>query len=148
MEIRIENYLDEDEIKQIVKEELRDEIRKEIKDIGVSTIISNIGYHHVFEIMNKEIDGYEEQVKEQVKKIIEGLTSYSVFRKKDLYEHEDSLGQKYLEKSIEENKDIINNKVVQILNELGKDDISFEIMTIIEDKLNNLFLERKRDGED
>lgn len=68
MEIRIENYLDEDEIKQIVKEELRDEIREKIKDIGVSTIISNIGYHHVFEIMNKEIDGYEEQVKEQVKK--------------------------------------------------------------------------------
>lgn len=145
MEIRIENYLDEDEIKQIVKEELRNEIREKIKDIGISTIISNIGYHHVFEIMNKEIDGYEEQVKEQVKKIIEGLTSYSVFRKKDLFEHEDSLGQKYLEKSIEENKDIINNKVIQILNELSKDDISFEIGTIIEDKLNNLFCKNHKE---
>lgn len=145
MEIRIENYLDEDEIKQIVKEELRDEIKKEIRNNGVDRVISNIGYYHVFEIMNKEIDGYEEQVKKQVKKVIEGLTSYSVFRKKDLYNHEDSLGQKYLEKSIEENKNIINNKVVQILNELGENDISFEIITIIEDKLNNLFCKNHKE---
>ena len=145
MEIRIENYLDEDEIKQIVKEELRDEIKKEIRNNGVDRVISNIGYHHVFEIMNKEIDGYEEQVKKQVKKVIEGLTSYSVFRKKDLYDHEDSLGQKYLEKSIEENKNIINNKVVQILNELGENDISFEIIAIIEDKLNNLFCKNHKE---
>lgn len=140
MNINIEDYLSDDEIKEIVKEELREKIKSNIEKNGVIRFISNIGYHNVFEIINKEIPEYENLVKEKTKEVIEGLTSFSVFRKADLVEREDSLGQKYLEKAIEDNKDIINNKVIEILNQLGKQDIFYEISSIIEDKINEMFI--------
>ena len=68
-----------------------------------------------------------------------------MFRKADLVEREDSLGQKYLEKAIEDNKDIINNKVIEIFNQLGKQDIAYEISSIIEEKLENMFISKSEE---
>lgn len=145
MNINIEDYLSDYEIKEIVKEELREKIKSNIERNGVSRFISNIGYHNVLEIINKEIPEYENLVKEKTKEVIEGLTSFSVFRKADLVEREDSLGQKYLEKAIEDNKDIINNKVIEIFNQLGKQDIAYEISSIIEEKLENMFISKSEE---
>ena len=142
MNINIEDYLTEEEIKEIVKEEFRDKIKESLRRNGVTTWIANMGYKNVLEIINTEIPEYETLVKEKTKEVIEGLSSYSVFRKADLVDREDSLGQKYLEKSVEENKEIINNKVIKIFNELGKQDISYEISNIIEEKIENMFTKK------
>lgn len=148
MNIELENYLSDEEIQNIVKEEFREAIRKNIQICGVSTWISNIGYKNVFEIINSEIPDYENQVKEKVKEVIEHLTDYSVFRKKDFVDREDSLGQKYLEQSIENNKDIIEEKVIEIFKELGKQDIASEITSIIEEKMDKIFTDQKVGGEE
>lgn len=129
-----------EEIKDIIKEEFRNEVQRNIQKNGISTLIANIGYKNVFNIINNEIPKYENQVKEKTKEVIENLSSYCVFRKKDLIDQEDSLGQKYLEEAIRDNKNIINKKVVDIFNELGKQDISYEISSIIEDKINEMFI--------
>lgn len=139
MEINIENYLSDIEIKNIIIEEFREEIQKSIRRTGVSRFIANLAYQNVFEEINKEAPNFENEIKEKTKEVIENLTSYSVFRKKDLVDNEDSLAQKYLEQSVENNKDIIENKVKDILNNLSKTDISYEISSIIEDKIENLF---------
>ena len=139
MEIDIENYLSDTEIKNIIIEEFRGEIQKSIRRNGVTTFIANLAYQNVFEEINKEASNFENEIKEKTKEVIENLTSYSVFRKKDLVDNEDSLAQKYLEQSVENNKDIIENKVKDILNDLSKTDISYEISSIIEDKIENLF---------
>lgn len=139
MEIKIENYLSDDEIKEIVKEELREEIKSSIKRNGATRFISNMGYGNVLEIINEEIPNYEQEIKEQVKKVIDNLSSFSVFRKADLIEREDSLGQKYLEEAVSNNKELINNKVIEIIEELDKQDIADEICSMLEDKVYNLF---------
>lgn len=139
MEIDIENYLSDTEIKDIIIEEFREEIQKSIRRNGVSRFIANLAYQNVFEEINKEAPKFENEIKEKTKEVIENLTSYSVFRKKDLVDNEDSLAQKYLEQSVENNKDIIENKVKDILNDLSKTDISYEISSIIEDKIESLF---------
>jgi hypothetical protein len=139
MSINIEDYLSDSEIKEMVKEELREQIKFSIKRSGVNTFISNIGYHNVFEIINEEIPNYEEMVKEKTKEVINQLTSFSVFRKADLVDREDSLGQKYLEEAVTNNKELINNKVIEIINALKKQDIADEICSILEDKIYNLF---------
>ena len=139
MEIDIENYLSDTEIKNIIIEEFREEIQKSIRRNGVIRFIANLAYQNVFEEINKEAPNFENEIKEKTKEVIENLTSYSVFRKKDLVDNEDSLAQKYLEQSVENNKDIIENKVKDILNDLSKTDISYEISSIIEDKIESLF---------
>ncbi len=140
MNIELTDYLSDEEIKDIIKEEFRNEVQKNIQKNGISTLIANIGYKNVFNIINNEIPKYENQVKEKTKEVIENLSSYCVFREKDFINKEDSLGQKYLEEAIEDNKTIINQKVVDIFNELGKQDISYEISSIIEDKINEMFI--------
>lgn len=140
MNIELTDYLSDKEIKDIIKEEFRNEVQRNIQKNGISTLIANIGYENVFNIINNEIPEYENQVKEKTKEVIENLSSYCVFRKKDLIDKEDSLGQKYLEEAIRDNKNIINKKVVDIFNELGKQNISYEISSIIEDKINEMFI--------
>lgn len=142
MYVNIEDYLTDEEIKEIIKEEFRDKVKETLRNNGTTRWVANIGYQNVFEIINKEMPEYENLVKEKTKEVIEGLTSYSVFRKKDLIDKEDSLGQKYLEKSVEDNKDIINNKVVEIFNELSKENIAYEITNIIEEKIEKMFIEK------
>lgn len=145
MNINIEDYLSDEEIKQIVTEEFREKVRESIRKNGVTTFIANIGYQNVFEIINNEIPEYENLVKDKTKEVIEGLSSYSVFRKKDLVDNEDSLGQKYLEKAVEDNKNIINDKVVEIFNRLGETDISYEISNIIEEKIEDMFCNNNKE---
>ena len=99
----------------------------------------------VFEIINTEIPEYESLVKEKTKEAIEGLTSYSVFRKKGLIDDEDSLGQKYLEQAVENNKEIINQKIINIFNELAEEDIFYEIENIISEKIENIFSKKKEE---
>lgn len=139
MEVRIEDYLSDNEIHNIVVEEFREKVQESLRRNGVTTFIANLGYQNVFEQINKEAPNFEEDIKIKTKEVIDNLSSYSVFRKKDLVDREDSLAQKYLEQAVESNKNIIEQKVIEILNELGKDDISYEISSIIEDKICNLF---------
>lgn len=147
MNINIEDYLSDEETKQIVTEEFREKVRESIRRNGVTTFIANIGYQNVFEIINNEIPEYENLVKNKTKEVIEGLTSYSVFRKADLVDREDSLGQKYLEKAVEDNKNIINNKVIEIFNKLSERDISYEISNIIEEKIEDMFCNKKEENK-
>lgn len=139
MEIKIEDYIERDEIKEIIKEELRESVKLSIKRNGVSTYIANIGYHNVFEIINNEIPGYEEMLKEKIKEIIGELSNFCVFRKADFVDREDSLGQKYLEQAVENNKNIINSRVIEIMQNLSKEDIAYEITEIIEEKIEKMF---------
>ena len=139
MEVRIEDYLSDNEIHNIVAEEFREKVQESLRRNGVTTFIANLGYQNVFEQINKEAPNFEEDIKIKTKEVIDNLSSYSVFRKKDLVDREDSLAQKYLEQAGESNKNLIEQKVIEILNKLGKDDISYEISSIIEDKICNLF---------
>lgn len=145
MNINIEDYLSDDEIKQIVKEEFRNKVQENLRRNGVKTWIANLGYQNVLEIINTEIPEYESLVKEKTKEAIEGLTSYSVFRKKGLIDDEDSLGQKYLEQAVENNKEIINQKIINIFNELAEEDIFYEIENIISEKIENIFSKKKEE---
>ena len=52
---------------------------------------------------------------------------------------EDGINEALNDVSVENNKDIIENKVKEILNNLSKTDISYEISSIIEDKIESLF---------
>lgn len=146
MEIKFEDYLSNDEIHRIVVEEFRDKIKESIRRNGVSRFIANLSYQNVFELINDEAPNFENEIKEKTKEVIENLSSFSVFRKKDLVDNEDSLAQKYLEESVTNNREIIENRVKDILSELSKEDIAYEINDVIENKISNLF--NKGDNND
>lgn len=139
MNINIEDYLSNDEMKSIVEEEFRNKIKSMFStEKEISRIITNLGYYNTFKIIEEEVPNFKNSIKEQTKKQCEKISSYCVFREKDSYSNE-SLGQKYLEEAVENNKEIINKKVVEIMNNLSKEDIAEEICSIVEDKICILF---------
>lgn len=139
MNINIEDYLSDDEIKSIIEEEFRNKIKSMFStEKEVTRIITNLGYYNTFKIIEEEVPNFKNSIKEQTKKQCEDISFYCVFREKDSF-NDESLGQKYLEEAVENNKEIINKKVVEIMNNLNQEDIASEICSILEDKIDNLF---------
>lgn len=138
MEVNIMDYLNGEEIKECIKEELKKQISNYIDKIGIDTFISNISYINVFKKIDEEIPDFEMQIKEKVKNIIENLSDYCVFKEKSVWEKE-SVGQKLLNNAVEENKNILNEKVIEIYKGLSKQDIATEICGILEEKIENMF---------
>lgn len=116
MDIKITDYLDEQEIKDIVSDEFRVQIRSHFKDEeNAKRLLSNLAYNIVIEEVNKIVPNYEEVLITKVAELI---------NKKDLTYHvfdfdtygsgkARSLGAKILEQTVRENTDLIKSKVVE-----------------------------------
>lgn len=107
MNVKIEDYVSWDEIKEICVTALRDVINKDSE-----RILSNLAYHVAFKIVDSAIG--EEQIvkiKESAIRVITGMTERTVFRRADHWEKQDSIAYCELQKACKENTDVINRKV-------------------------------------
>ena len=139
MEINIEDYLTNDEIRDIVIAETQLAVQRYFTAYNMEIILSNLSYeivaNMVDEQLKKENVNYAAYITKNVLKVIDGLTTFTVFRTKDGYScNEDSVGRQLLDKACINNKDIINNKVIEIINSVDLDDIRYEVAEIIAEK--------------
>ena len=105
--INIEDYLTEDQIKQIIVTELRIKIKKDAE-----RILNNCAFYVVFRAVDEALDGGAfNLIRDKAKDVIKNLGSFEVFRKKDAWGKEDSIAYKELQKAMEENKPLIHEKV-------------------------------------
>jgi hypothetical protein len=137
MYIKIEDHLSPQEIKEIVIDEARNRIRELFKDEkNTNRILSNISYEIVFDEVDKIIPNSKEVIKNQMVKILENPSSFTVFREKDEWRKE-SLATSFIHEAVKENKDLLKSKVKEtIINK----DYSKEIWNIFE-KLGENFLD-------
>lgn len=140
MNINIMDYLSNEEIKEICKDELRCNIRKIFSNEKETTrIITNLSYYELWKEIEKEVPNCKELIKEKTKEKLNEISSYDVLRKKGEFNSENSVAQDILENCVIENKNIIEDKVKEILNSLSKTDIKYDIKGIIEEYIENLF---------
>ena len=140
MEINIKDYLSEEEIKDICKEEIRNSVKKIFcNEREITRIITNLSYYELWEEIEKEVPNCKEIIKEKTIEQLNNISSYDVIRKGSLYDEKNSVAQDILENCVKENKEIIENKVKKILNELSETDIKYDIQGIIEEYIDNLF---------
>ena len=140
MNINIMNYLSDEEIKEMCKDELRKSIRKIFNtEKEITRIITNLSYYELWEEIEKEVPNFKNIIKEKTIEQLNNISSYDVLRRKDIYESKNSVAQDILEKCVIKNSDIIEKKVKCILNALSKTDIKYEIKGIIEDYVEKLF---------
>lgn len=140
MEINIEDYINEDEMKRIVENEFRDRIRRYFLENKLSDLIYSLCDKEICKIIEEEIPNFKEEIKAAIPSAIKNVNKFDIFRSKDepIYSR-DSLGQQILEKTIRDNKDMLEQKVKNIFSELSKEDIADEIERIITDKIENMF---------
>lgn len=129
--INIDDYISDQEKKDIAISAFRSACDR-VSAENFERIISNAGYHLVEKEVDAAFDGkMRQKVREKSIEVINGLTTYSVFRPKDVWHNEQSKGWEALQSAIEDNQEAIRERVGQLVQEIDAEDIR----QLLEDRL-------------
>ena len=157
MEISFKDYLSHEDIKEIVSDELRLQIRQHFKnEENAKRLLSNLAYHIVSEEVNKIVPNYEQELVDKVVSLIRDKKSvgFTLFDF-DLYGsgRSKSLGAKIVEQTIKENEQLIKDKVIEtIQNRDYNDDAWNKFENLAESFTSNIYdfvemMRTKKDNE-
>ena len=143
MNIKIEDYLDEQEIKEICKDALYQKIREDMRGLNVNDIIANISHSDVAAMVDAyvgEDDFCKTEIPKKVRNVIENISIFTVFRKADVWERQSSIANDILEEECRAARPLIKKRVEQIINEydfpqLERGEIMYTIADVLTDRL-------------
>ena len=143
MDIKIEDYLSEEEIKEICKEALYQKIKEDMSELNVNDIIANVSYAEVAAMVDTyvgEDDFCKREIPHKVREVIAELSTFSVFRKADVWERKNSIAYDIMQEECRASRPLIKAKVEQIINEynfpqLERDEIMYTIADVLTDRL-------------
>lgn len=137
VEININDYISEEEKKDIAKDVFRQQIKTQLfksadgtiqSDAEIQRIIGNISHEIVFKEVQKYIPDYKTLIDKKVKQILSKDLSYHVFRKKDAWEKKESLAISFLNEEIKANEKVFKEKIREtIANYDLSDDVKSEV---------------------
>ena len=150
MDIKIEDYLDEQEIKEICKDALYQKIREDMRELNVNDIIANISYAEVAAMVDTYVgeDNFcKKEIPQKVHRVIDELSTYTVFRKADAWERKNSIAYDIMQEECRASRPRIKARIEQIIDEYNFPQLErSEIMYTIADVLTDRLLPEK-DGE-
>jgi hypothetical protein len=120
MEINFKDYLSDDEVKGIVQDELRIQVRKFFSGTEENTqrLLSNLAYSIVRDEVDKIVPNYEEELINKVAELIKSKDlSFHVFNYHYSTNAPTSFGSKVIEQTVKENQQLIKDKVVKTIQE-------------------------------
>ena len=143
MDIKIEDYLDEEEIKDICKDALYQKIREDMHNLNVNDIIANISNAEVEAMVDTyvgEDDFCKREIPKKVHRVIDELSTYTVFREADAWERKNSIAYDIMQEECRASRPLIKARVEQIINEynfpqLERDEIMYTIADVLTDRL-------------
>jgi hypothetical protein len=119
----VEDYLSEDEMKEIAREAFTTHCAEAFRT-DHERIFSNAAHKIVWEEVDKIVDGdLAALIAEKTKGAITKLDTYTVFRQKGVYERQDSAGYLVLAASVEKHKERIGNRVIALAETITKTDV-------------------------
>lgn len=130
MEIEVEKYLSEDDIKEAAKVAVTHFFQEKLQYTNIETVVTNAAYQMATRMVNEQMNGdLEKIIAEKVRGIIDEMSSYSVFND-GIMGDKPSRGLQYITKAVEENKDKIFQKVAEAIADKDyfnriKDEMSF-----------------------
>ena len=153
MDIKIEDYLDEQEIKEICKDALYQKIREDMRELNVNDIIANISYAEVAAMVDTYVgeDNFcKKEIPQKVHRVIDELSTYTVFRKADAWERKNSIAYDIMQEECRASRPRIKARIEQIIDEYDFPQLErSEIMYTIADVLTERLLpEKDGDGND
>jgi hypothetical protein len=144
MEIKVENYLSHNDIKEIVSDELKNQVREHFRnEENAQRLLSNLAYHIVKEEVNKIVPNYEQELVEKVASLIRDKKSVDF----NLFDFDSygsgrgkSLGAKIVEQTIKENEKLIKDKVIEsIQNRDYSEEAWNKFESLAEDFTSNIY---------
>jgi len=140
LKIDITEYLSEEEIKELCKEQVKCEISKFFKnEENAQRLLSNLSYKLVYNEIDKVIPNSKELVVSKTMSILGNIQSYLVFRDGS-YGSSKSLAYQILEESVRNNRDLINEKVKEtITNKDYSEEIWNKFQELGESFVSNIY---------
>lgn len=143
MDIKIEDYLDEQEIKEICKDALYQKIREDMRKLNVNDIIANISYAEVAAMVDTYVgeDNFcKKEIPKKVHRVIDELSTYTVFRKADAWERKNSIAYDIMQEECRASRPRIKARIEQIIDEynfpqLERSEIMYTIADVLTDRL-------------
>ncbi len=143
MEIDIKEYLSEDEIKKVCEDALYNKIREDMRNLNVNDIIANISYDEVAAMVDAHIgenDYCKKAIAQKVPQIIDNLSAFTVFRKADAWERQNSIAYDILQEESRAARPLIKQRIEQIVKEYDFPELSRnDIMFTLAETLTSLF---------
>ena len=147
MDIDIKDYLTPEEIKDVCKDALYQKIREDMRGLNINDIIANISNADVEAMVDAyvgEDDFCKTEIPKKVRNVIENISTFTVFRKADVWERKSSIANDILEEECRAARPLIKKRVEQIINEYNFPQLERdEIMYTIADVLTDLLLPEK-----
>lgn len=142
MEIKIENYLSDDEIKDIVSDEIRNQVRGLFSnEVKATRLLSNIAYETIEPQVEALIPNHKQKIIDKVVKVIEEteLRGYVYSHKWDSNEP-DSFGSKLIQQTVKENQELIKDKVIEsIKNRDFNEEVWMKFENLAEEFTGNIY---------
>jgi hypothetical protein len=137
--INIEDYLDHDEIKEMVRCEttyaIREKVNHALSLISVSDIIYNVAHKIVIQILKEQEVDLHQKIAEKTLECIDELSIYYVLRNDD--NGEKSKAQQVLDECVEEARPKIQEKINEIIEDkLNADWLINEVVDAFYNKLH------------
>ena len=143
MDIKITDYLQQHEIKEIVSDELRIQIREHFRnEENAKRLLSNLAYHMVTEEVNKIVPDYEKDLVEKVVSLLQDKQSlnYRLFDFDYNTGNAKSLGAKIVENTIRENQQLIKDKVIDTIHNANySEDALIKFESLAEEFTSNIY---------
>ena len=143
IEINVEDYLSPDDIKQCARLAIIDQVKSIYnRESDIQRLLSNLSYQELFDQI-EEVMG-EGDIKPilvgKIREIIDGFSSYNVFREADGWGGKQSIGSRILHEEVEASRPRIRARIDQIIdeypfNELDRDAIGEEVYECIMGRL-------------
>lgn len=152
IEIDINEYLSEDEKKQIAIDTFRGSILKGLTErtsskenyANYERVISNSVYHYLEDKIDSMLDANaEELIKKNVTKTIKKNDySHSLWRSKSAWEKEDSLAVKIQNEAVESHREEMTTRIKEKLNETINKIDSDTLYEMYQDAFNNFISDK------
>jgi hypothetical protein len=141
MEIKVENYLSNEEIKEIVQDELRNQVKQLFKnETEAQRLLSNLSYQIVFNEVDKVVANSQDIIVKKTTDLVNDVKSYTIFRYSYLSGSPENNGARILEQAIIDNKKLINEKVKEtIINKDYSEKIWDTFENLAETFMSNIY---------
>ena len=121
-EIKVDDYLTEDEIKDIVIDEVRSSVRSRNEE-NLTRIIKNASHYWFHDIVSEVMgENFNEKIEEQVKEILSKVSSYTIIRDGS-YGEKPSKAYLLMQEYVEKHKSILENRVKEKIENLSEFDV-------------------------
>ena len=135
IEINIEDYITEEEKKEMVVSAYQNAIYEKMKYMKEDVFLANVGYEVIFKAVDEMLgEDSRKVIEEKVKELIGNFSSFEVFRSSDY--GKPSNGYLMIEEAVESNRELINKRVKSLITEMSDESFKYKIEDMLNEEIH------------